>query len=60
MKTCLMLVDLQNDYFQCATRDLVFKGRTVPAADVHAAFMAALSVPYAQVLSTGEIIAGLA
>lgn len=60
MKTCLILVDLQNDYFQCATRDLLFKGRTMPAADVHAAFMAALSFPCAQVLSTREILAGIA
>ncbi len=40
----------------CATRDLVFKNKTVRASDVHAAFMAALSVPYAAVLSTAEII----
>lgn len=44
----------------CATRDLVFKGRTIPAADVHAAFMAALSVPYANVMSTQEIIETMA
>jgi nicotinamidase-related amidase len=42
----------------CATRDLVFKGRVVRAADVHASFMAALSVPYAAVVATHEIIAG--
>lgn len=40
----------------CATRDLAFKGRTIPAADVHGAFMAALSVPYAQIRSTREIL----
>ena len=40
----------------CATRDLVFKGRTVKAADVHASFMAALSMPYAQVLTTEEAL----
>ena len=69
MNTCLLLVDLQNDYFPggnmelvgiedaCATKDLIFKGRTIKAADVHASFMAALSVPYARVLSTKEIIA---
>ncbi len=33
----------------CATRYLEFGGRTLPAADVHAAFMAALRVPYASV-----------
>lgn len=40
----------------CATRDLVFKGKTIKASDVHASFMAALSVPYAQVLTTGETL----
>lgn len=40
----------------CATKDLIFKGRTIKAADVHASFMAALSVPYARVISTKEII----
>jgi nicotinamidase-related amidase len=40
----------------CATKDLVFKGSIIKAADVHASFMAALSVPYAKVVSTGEII----
>lgn len=41
----------------CATRDLQFRERTVAAADVHAAFMAALSSPYARVASTAEILA---
>ena len=40
----------------CATKDLVFKGRTIQASAVHASFMAALSVPYATVISTNEII----
>lgn len=44
----------------CATKDLVFKGKTIPAADVHASFMAALSVPYATVIPTAEIIASMA
>lgn len=35
-----------------ATRDLEFEGRIVPAADVHASFMAALAFAYAEVLST--------
>ncbi|HEU0198515.1 MAG TPA: cysteine hydrolase family protein [Nevskiaceae bacterium] len=34
----------------CATRDLQRSGRTVRAADVHAAFMAALAAAYAKVL----------
>ncbi len=40
----------------CATKDLMFKGRTIKASDVHASFMAALSIPYAKVISTKEII----
>ena len=44
----------------CATRDLEFAGRRVAAADVHAAFMAALASPFAQVMSTDELLAGTA
>lgn len=44
----------------CATRDLIFNGKTIQASDVHASFMAALSVPYAQVLSANEALANLA
>jgi nicotinamidase-related amidase len=40
----------------CATRDLVFKSKTIKASEVHASFMAALSVPYAKVISSEEII----
>jgi nicotinamidase-related amidase len=40
----------------CATRDLVFKGKTIKASDVHASFMGALSAPYAQVLNTNETL----
>ena len=40
----------------CATRDLSFKDKTIKASDVHASFMAALSVPYAQVLNTDEAL----
>jgi nicotinamidase-related amidase len=40
----------------CATKDLIFKGTTIKASDVHASFMAALSVPYAKVISTAELI----
>ena len=43
----------------CATKDLVFKGKTIKASDVHASFMAALSVPYAQVLTTNETLKGM-
>jgi len=40
----------------CATRNLIFKGKTIKASDVHASFMAALSVPYAKVMATHELI----
>lgn len=36
----------------CATRDLQFGERTIPAADVHAAFMAALGTPFAVIDTT--------
>jgi nicotinamidase-related amidase len=39
----------------CATRDLSFGGRDVPAADVHAAFLAALDGSYARVASAEEL-----
>jgi nicotinamidase-related amidase len=35
----------------CATRDLEFGGKTIPAADVHGSFMSALGSAYAKVLS---------
>jgi nicotinamidase-related amidase len=41
----------------CATRDQEFEGTVVPAADVHAAFMAALRFGYARLVSTGEYLA---
>ena len=44
----------------CATRALTFGQETTPAAKVHAAFMAALSAAYAQVLSTEEVIRKIA
>jgi len=44
----------------CATRALTFGQETVPAAKVHAAFMAALSAAYAQVLSTEALIRKIA
>jgi len=40
----------------CATRDLAFKGKIVKASEVHASFMAALSVIYSKVVTTKEII----
>jgi nicotinamidase-related amidase len=44
----------------CATRALTFGQETVPAVKVHAAFMAALSAAYAQVLSTEALIQKIA
>jgi nicotinamidase-related amidase len=44
----------------CATRALTFGQETARAATVHAAFMAALSAAYAQVLSTEELIQKIA
>lgn len=40
----------------CATRDLVFKGKTIDAEAVHCSFMAALSAPYAEVESTEKFL----
>lgn len=42
----------------CATRDQEFEGVTVPAAEVHAAFMAALRFGYARLVSAEEYLAG--
>lgn len=42
----------------CATRDLAFDGRTVPAAEVQAAFMAALAFAYGRVVATDDFLAG--
>ncbi|WP_439623303.1 cysteine hydrolase family protein [Gemmata sp.] len=41
----------------CATRDQEFEGNVVPAAQVHAAFMAALQFGYAKVVTTAEYLA---
>ncbi len=40
----------------CASRDLAFNGVSVPAAHVHAAFMAALGFAYATMQSTEEYL----
>ena len=40
----------------CATRDQEFEGAVVPAAQVHAAFMAALQFGYAKMVSTEEYL----
>ncbi len=43
----------------CATRDVEFDGVTVPAAQVHAAFMSALSFAYADTVSTEAYLSAL-
>lgn len=40
----------------CATRDLEFQGEVIPAAQTHAAYMAALSFAYATTVSTEEFL----
>lgn len=40
----------------CTTRDLEYNGQVVRAADVQAAFMAALSAPFAQLSSTNQYL----
>lgn len=42
----------------CATRDVQFGGRTIPARDVHGSFMAALKMGYAEVMSLEEYLSG--
>jgi nicotinamidase-related amidase len=44
----------------CATRDLAFNGITVPASQVHAAYMAALGAVFAQIRCTEEILENMA
>lgn len=48
--TCTLIHDA------CATRDLSFANRTVPAEHVHAAFLSALSFVYAKVIGASEFI----
>ena len=51
--TCTVIHDA------CTTKSLEFAGRTIPAPEVHGAFMAALGAAYAQVMSTTDFLAGL-
>ena len=43
----------------CATRDLAFQGKVVPAAQVHAAFLAALGSVYAKITGSRDLSADL-
>ena len=40
----------------CATRTLTFQNQAIPAAQVQAAFLSALSLLYARIVSTGEFL----
>ena len=40
----------------CATRDVEFQGRLVPAKDVHTAFMSALGFAYAKMATTADTL----
>ncbi len=40
----------------CASCDLVFEGLTIPAAQVHGAFMAALGMRYARIMSVKKFL----
>lgn len=42
----------------CAARQLAFEGTTIPAPQVHGAFLAALGMAYAQVVPTATFLAG--
>lgn len=44
----------------CATKDLMYGDVLVPAAHVHAAFLAALAAAYARVMPVDELLAALA
>ena len=43
----------------CATRDLSWNEKTIPAATVHEAFMAALHGAFADVRTTGDFLPSL-
>ena len=43
----------------CATRDLEFSGKTIPAEEVHGSFMAALAAAYAEVISSKDFISSI-
>jgi len=43
----------------CATRNLEFSGRTIPAEEVHGSFMAALEAAYAKVISSDEFVSSI-
>jgi hypothetical protein len=60
MQPALILIDIRNDYFACATRALAFGDERVPATQVRAAFVAALSGLCAKVQNAAAIAAEIA
>jgi hypothetical protein len=40
----------------CATKDLLWRGETIPAATVHKAFMASLMGIFAEIISQQNIV----
>ena len=48
--TCTVVEDA------CATKDLAYRNMTVKAAEVQASFMAALSVPFARIIATKDLV----
>lgn len=40
----------------CATKDLMFRGKTIPAETVHHTFMASLNGMFAKVIKTSELL----
>ena len=43
----------------CATRNLEFSGKTIPAEEVHGSFMADLGAAYAKVFSSNEFVSSI-
>lgn len=48
--TCTVIADA------CATREIEYAGKTIPAETVHAAFMSSLSFPFASIISTQQLL----
>ena len=55
----LVVCDITLLHDACATRDLSWNGKTIPAATVHEAFMAALHGAFADVRTTGDFLPSL-
>ena len=55
----LVVCGMMSHMCACATRDLSWNGKTIPAATVHEAFMAALHGAFADVRTTGDFLPSL-